>query len=311
MDTGRILTRSIELLWKYKFLLLFGLVMGLTGAGISNGNSNFNLRDAAPFNTGTQLQPVVIGIAVVVGVVLFLLWLVLFFYFRFVSRGALVAAVQEIEGQGAATLQGAWKQGRTYYARLLGLGFLVNVPLALVGILVILVALVPILGLILSAVGSDNSARGIVAALGITGILSICCAVGCLIILTMVIHPLYEFAVRAIVMEDMHVRDGIRRGIARVRAHLGNVVVIYLLLMGARIGWAVVTAIVLVPIALIAALGFVGMLRSDLNALIILGLILLVPLWLLVGALEGIFQTFESNVWTETYLALMEKTEPA
>lgn len=311
MDLGRIFTRSVELLWKFKFLVLFGIVMGLTAGGINGSNSNFNFDNRTPFVTGSAVQPAIIGIAVVVGLVLFVVWAILFFYFRFVSRGALVAAVQEIEGQGTATLRGAWKQGRTYYTRLLGLGLLVNVPFAILAILVVLVALVPILGVVMAATSNGDAPRAIFGALGVTGILAICCAVLCLTVLTVVIHPLYEFAVRAIVMEDLHVRDGIQRGIARVREHLGNVVVVYLLLIAARIGWAIATGIVLLPVGIVVAVAAAGMLRSDLNALIILGLIAIVPLWLLFGAIEGIFQAFESNVWTETYLALTNKTQTA
>ncbi|HZQ08074.1 MAG TPA: hypothetical protein VFD70_15935, partial [Anaerolineae bacterium] len=254
MDVGRIFSRSIELIWKFKFLWLFGFVMALTGGGLG-GNANF--RGTTGFNNPSlnqapQIQPAVIGFAVIVGLVFFLVWLVLFFYFRFVSRGALVSSVRDIEGQGTATLRGAWDEGRRFYSRLLGLGFLVNVPLVLFTILVIIVAFIPLIGLIASSGGQFNDTTGrALATLGITGILAICCGILCVVLVSLVVHPLYEFAVRAIVLEDLHVMDGIRRGIQQARENLGNVIVVYLILIGARLGWGVATAILFIPIGLV------------------------------------------------------------
>src|SRR5581483_3325726 len=105
------------------------------------------------------------------------------------------------------------------------------------------------------------------ATLGITGLLAICCAILCVVLVTLVVHPLYEFAVRAIVLEDMGVTDGIRHGIQQARENLGNVIVVYLILIGARIGWGVATAIVALPIILVLGFIAIGVLRMDLNAL--------------------------------------------
>jgi hypothetical protein len=316
MDTGRIMTRSVEIMWKYKFLWLFGLVMGLTGGGGStSGSGNFNINnrtfDNLPPDSILEIQPALVAIGIVVGLVLMVVVLALFFYFRFVARGALVSAVRDIEEHGNATLHEAWSRGRTFYTRLLGLGFLVNAPLAVFTILIILVAFVPLFGAIISS-GQQGDAPGeLLAGLGITGVFAICCAILCLVIVTFIIHPIYEFAVRAIVLEDLHVREGLRRGYERVRTNLGNVIVLYLLLILGRIGWAIVCTIVLVPILLVLGLIGFGALRQDVNALVVLLLLSLIPLWLLLGALEGIFQLFESNVWTEAYLSLLNKTSTA
>jgi hypothetical protein len=309
MDVGRLFSRSIELLWKFKFLLLFGIVMGLTGGGLQfNYSFNRNSFADSPFRNGFSLEPGVLVIGLCFFLVLVLVWLILFFYFRFVARGALVAAVRDVETQQTPTLRTAWGEGRTFYTRLLGLGFLVNVPLILVSILLVGLALVPALSLILSTRGRVESPTALFSALGIASILGICCAILFIVALSLVVHPLYEFAVRAIVVEDVGVREGLRRGVGQVRAHPGNVLLTYLLLIGARLGWGLVSAIVALPALFISLLAMGGALSIDVNALVILLVILAVPLWLLIGAVEGIFQTFESNVWTEAYLALAETT---
>ena len=312
MEIGRIFSRSLELLWKYKFLWLFGVVMGLTGGSGGGGGNGGNANFRTDMFSNFRVEPTLIALAIIVGIILLVVWAVLFFYFRFVSRGALVAAVRDIEAHGTSTLREAWNQGRTFYTRLLGLGFLVNLPLILFSILIIVLAFIPIISLVISAQGRLNdSPEAIFGLLGVGGILGICCAVLCLVIVTVVIHPLYEFAVRAIVLEDLPVRDGLRRGVERVRENVGNVVVLYLLLMGARLGWALVVAVIAVPTGIVLLLAFGGALRFDLNALILILLIAAIPLWLVFGALEGIFQAFESNVWTEAYLHLLNKPQTA
>lgn len=313
MDIGRILTRSFQILWKHKFLSLFGLVMGLTGGTNVGSNSNYRFGDnnGFSFGQGARVDPVVIGLAIVVGVIILIVALVLFFYFRFVARGALVTAVRDIEANGTSTLREAWREGHKFYTRLLGLGFLVNVPLALFSILLLVIAFAPLISLIVTATqqGGDLS-RFSLASLGITAAIAICFAIICLIVVHFMVHPLYEFAVRAIVLEDLSVMDGLRRGIARAREHVGSVIMIYLALIGARIAWALVAALIAIPFGLVAIIGLATGLRQDLNALIILLLIAAIPLWLVFGAVEGLFQTFESNVWTETYLALQNQDKP-
>lgn len=311
MEIGRIFSRSFELMWKFKFLLLFGLIMGLTAGSGSGGNGNFNMGDNS-FSGGVEIAPAVIVLAAIVGVVFVMVLLALFFYFRFVARGALVAGVREIEAQGATTWREAWQAGRAFYTRLLGLGFVVNVPLALFSVIVILLAFLPLITMLATTGGRfTDSPEALLATLGVGGIFALCCAVLCLVVVNFVIHPLYELAVRAIVLEDLRVIEGIKRGIARARENLGNVVVLYLLLMGARIGWALVTAIVAIPVVIVFALAIFGVLRGDVNAAILFVLAAIVPLWLLFGALEGVFQTFESNVWTEAYLELLNKKQVA
>lgn len=308
MDIGRIFSRSLELLWKLKFLWIFGLVMGLTSGG-GGGNANTNFQTDS-FNTqfgNVQIEPAVIGIAIVFGLVLLILALVLFFYFRFVSRGALVATVRDVEAGGAPALRDAWQHGRTFYTRLLGLGFLVNVPLIFVSICVILAGLIPLFGVLINQGRLDGVRAQDLVPQWIGAALVICCAVLFLILLNFVIHPLYEFAVRAIVLEDMRVVAGLKQGIQRARENLGNVVIVYLLLIGARIGYGILVAIVAIPIGLVLVFGALAILQMNLNALIILGLIVALPLWLLFGAIEGVFQIFESNVWTEAYLSLLNK----
>lgn len=307
MDIGPIFSRSLELMWKYKFLWVFALVMGLTSLGASSPNVSYQFNRADNPLVGFRIEPAVIVIAALLGLALFAAWLLLFFYFRFVSRGALVDTVRAIESQGNPTIRDAWQSGRKFYGRLLGLGVLVNLPLALLSLIVIGIGMVPLIGALVTQTSGNYRGQDL-AGYWISAALALCCAALCVVILGVIIHPLYEMAVRAIVLEDLAIREGLRRGIQRAREQVGSVLVVYMLLIGARFGYGILVAIVTIPIGAFIFLGTFGILRGNWNAIIILGLLAAIPLWLFFGALEGIFQLFESNVWTEAYLAMQRKT---
>ena len=306
MDIGRIFTRSLELMWQYKFLWIFAWVMGLTSGSINSPNfqSQFN-QSNNPFNF--RVEPPLVAFAIIIGAIIALAWLALTFYFRFIARGALVDTARAAEQQAQPTLRAAWQSGRKFYARLLGLGLLVNVPLALGSIVLILLGLTPLLTQIIARRGFGGMAARDFMLYMLATLLPFGCVIACLIILGVVIHPIYEMAVRAIVLEDLPTRQGLRRGIERTRAQSGNVLVVYLLLIGARFGYGMLTALVMVPLSVFGIIGALGIFRDNWNALLVIGLLALIPLWLFVGALEGIFQLFESNVWTEAYLAMNPK----
>lgn len=311
MDIGHLFTRSLELMWRYKFLWLFAFVMGLTSAGVRTPDlaGSFN-RPLNPI-TNFRIEPFVLGLAVVFGAVMLAVWALLVFLFRFIARGAMVDTVRAAEAQTEPTLRDAWQSGRKFYTRLLGLGLLVNAPLALVSVSLILLGLLPFIGVILAQRNADGLGARALAPFWISGFLAFCGALACLAILSVVIHPFYEMAVRAIVVEDLSVRAGVQRGIQRVRAQVGNVLTVYLVLIGARFGYGMVVGLVSIPFGAVIALGVFGLWYDNLNALFLMGLAAAPFLWLFFGALEGVFQLFESNVWTEAYLTMAARDSAA
>lgn len=319
MDVGRIFARSLELTWRYKFLWLLGLIMGLTGSGFgSNGAPNFNFRNdqfrGTPFGDGVpRLDGSLIALLFGVACLFFIVWLVLTFYFRFVARGGLVAAVRNIEEGGTPTLKSTWGEGQKYYARLLGLGLIVNVPLALISSILVLMALSPLLLAVIAALGtgSRDSVGPAIAGSVLLTICAVCCVGIVLLLAHLVIHPLYEFAVRAIVLENKQTIEGIKLGIQRVRENLGSLIGVYLLLIGARIGWTVITALVAIPIVIVIFVAALAAVNAGWGAVLLFAVGVGIPAYLLFGFVEGLFQVFESCVWTEAYLNLPQKQTPA
>ncbi len=323
MDIGRILSRSLEIAWRYKFLWLLGFIMALTGSGGGNPGANNNFRTSVPNGTFPFPSPgrnpfnfprvdtTWIAAIAILALCFFLLFLVLVFYFRFVARGAMVATVRAAESNSHPTLGSSWREGQGYYGRLLGLGLLVNIPLIILTLLLIAVAVLPFLGSILLLINQAQSGvtNGREVAPVISSVLGfivlICCALLCLGIIALVVHPIYEFAVRAIVLENTGTMEGLSRGYRRLRENLGSGMMLYIVLIGSRIGWALVTAIIAIPVFLVFFFALVAMFRTNPAGAIILGLVIGIPLSLLFVFIEGLFQVFESNAWTLGYMSLL------
>lgn len=322
MEIGRILTRSLDLAWRYRVLWVFGFIMGLTGGSAGNAgnfyNYSFNRSDftnrpgsqTPPFVL-PQIPPPVIAVLVAGIACLSIIYLVLMLYFRFVARGSMVCIVRDVEKENVPTLRSAWREGHKYYVRLLGLGFLFYLPFMIITLVVLIAAILPFVGVIVAfarGTGSTQFSNSDFARL-ISGILIsvalFCCSVLCLSLIRLVLHPVYEFSVRAIVLEESKVFEGIVRGYRRLKSKLGSIALLYVMLMGARIGWSLVTGVLAIPfIIILVAIATGGSAVFPIGAVVVLALVVAVPFFLLFAFIEGLFQVFESNAWTEAYLAL-------
>jgi hypothetical protein len=135
------------------------------------------------------------------------------------------------------------------------------------------------------------------------------------------------------VLEGLGVVDSIRAGYLVVRRHLLDVLIMWLIMVGIRIGWAILmvfATLVLIPVALLLVV--VGTALGGLPALLIgwlislfiegpvpwiVGVVIGFPIFaLVVGApwifLGGLMETFKSSTWTLAYreLRALEELEP-
>lgn len=319
MDIGRVIARSLELAWRHKFLWVFGFIMALTGGGGGNNfNYSFNRSNFSSPNVPSPrapVQPEFAGIVLVLiacAACLVLLLLILVLYVRFVSRGALVTSVRDIEKGAKPTLGSAWREGHRYYGRLLGLGFLFFVPLFIFTILILAVSLLPFIGSLIAIFSQVGRAQPtpdqLVPALsGFVGfIVLICCAIICILIVHLIIHPVYEFAVRGIVLEELGTFEGVTRGYRRLRENLGPVALLYLVLIGARIGWYLALTVVSLPLFfVISGIVLAAAATNSAGVIAFIALAIGLPVGLVLVFVAGLFEVFESNAWTEGYLALL------
>jgi hypothetical protein len=327
MDLGRIISRSFEITIRNRALWLFGILLAIFGgdsANLSSG-SNFSTgggrRDERLPNGGLPQLPqvdtntIITILAVVACIVLILILLSIIV--RLVSRGALIGLVQELEAnQTRPTVRRGFNIGFDRFWSLLGVALAVNVPLFLISLLLLLLAAVPLLAALIPLIQAGRAPEQM-AGPAIAGVVSsivlICCVVIFLGLVQLVLLPFYQFFIRACVIGRRGALDSIREGYRLVRANLGNVILLYLVLFGLGIVYFfVVLVLVLILLAIVGGIAVaVGIASQSATPAVIVGILLGIPALLLLLFVGGLYQVFDSTMWTEGYLALASPAAPA
>ena len=302
---GEILTRAWQITWKYKVLWIFGILAGCSqgSGGGSGGGSNSGYR-AGPSDQNLppelknffyQMQDFVgwveanLFLFIAIGVIVFLLLMVLFIFLGTIGRVGLIKGAYEAElGAERLSFGELFSASLPYFWRVFGLSFLIGLafflllmPLVLLGVLTAGIAFMCILPLI------------------------------CLLIpVGMVVSIIIEQANRAIVLEDMSMFDGLKRGFEVARANVGPLLVMALILFGIQLVLGILIALPIFIIVFPSVIAFAaGEAQSFTPLYIALACICLyAPVsWLL----NGILTTYTQSAWTLTYLQVTKKSEPS
>lgn len=292
MDYSGLLRRALEIVTRYPFLILMGVLAALSGGIGGGGNANFNFGDGqqpefrqptmpdmgqfqAPnvdmgsiVRVATVVLPIVLCFALIIGIIL---WAI-----GTIGRGGLVAGVDSIENGGSPTFGDTWRAGWNRAGSLLGISLIPAIP-----------------GLIIFAagVGSFVAAGGLGAIFGGdvgmpvgVGLLSMLGVLACIALpFALVLGLLRTFAERACMIEGLSAIDSYRRGIEVLMANLGNAVILFVI----QIGIGIVVGILLILPGIVAALCF-----------------LLWPLiWLVNGAITAYFSTVWTLAWRQWTVA--------
>lgn len=284
MDHTKILKRAWHILWSYKVLWIFGVILALTTAGVGSGGTSYSVgsgdfqdrqfRDITSddfrrelegglddfardleyafddfedfFGEGIRSSTVDTIIAIGIGLLIFFLLLFLVGRVaRYVSETALIKMVDQYEETGERlTFRKGFRLGWSRTAWRL---FLIN--------LVIDLPVVIVLGFLLILAftplflwGTGVTSVGVVGTVGAIGLFFIW--VLAVIAVSAVLNLLKHFFGRACAIEDLGVIESIRRGFWVVRGNLKDVVLMWLIILGISIGWS----IVMIPVVLLAGL---------------------------------------------------------
>ena len=332
MDHMQVLKRAWETTWRYRALWIFGIILVLTAGG-SGGNgpqatfgdsgsgngdfpppSDFSVPDISPWDMGTLTA---IGIALAC-VVVFMI--VVAAVARYVAETALIRMVDDHEETGdRCSVREGFRIGwsRTAF-RLFLINLLVSLPVALVFILLFALTAAPLL---LWTTGSRPA--GVIGTVATIGLF--CLVLFLAIPVGAVLSLLRNFFWRACTLEELGVIESLSEGFNVVRQHLKDVAIMWLIMVGVKIGWAVaMIAITIVLFPVILLLIVVGGLLGGLPALLVGGLASLflgeavpwilagligLPIFILVVAapwafLGGLMEVFKSSTWTLTYREL-------
>lgn len=306
MDIGSVLSRSWQIIWKHKILWIFGILAGCTNGG---GGGGSGWRGGGGGNGGGQVppqfQPFVrpfenltegqIAIFVTIAILVALVLMVVAVFLGTIGRVGLIRGTQQAEGGSASLVFGELFSGSMpYFWRVFGLGLLV-------GLLVLIVA----------GVFAVFAIIGTAATLGL-GLI-------CLIPLACILVPVLWFvsviveqASIAIVLENLGVMDGLRRGWEVVRLNLGTMIVMALILvLGVGGIGGLIIGLPIVFIVLPAVIGgAVGTNQSVGGGLILAALCFIAYLPVLL-ILNGILRSYIETAWTLTFMRLTSKPAAA
>jgi hypothetical protein len=318
MDFGATISRAIKITWNYKILWILGFLAALgTGGGGSPGGANFTSPQSFgnTFSRGGNLPPwiqqltqhpepliaaasVFACLVVIIGLVLAVVGII--------SRGGLIAGVQQVETEGTTTFGGAWKAGAARFWSLLGLNLLLAIPMIILVVILVVIFAVAFGGIIAAAIatngrGTNNSDAGAIVGLLGGGITVMCCLLCVVVLYGLLTEALTTFGERAIVIEKLGVMASISRAWGIFRANLGNIILLALIMGAITFAISLVTGAialaVLVPTMLPAILelsrgGTPGV------ATIILGVAGVIVGIILGAIVRTLFITFNSTAWT-------------
>jgi len=348
MDPIKILRRAWYILWNYRVLWIFGLILALATAGSFGGNGNNGVRYQSDennqqptpqsmqeffrnlnremeklFNQGIPEIDIsgemlttflwVIGVFIVLMLVAGIIVAIA----RYVSETAVIRMVDEYENTGTKmTVRQGFRIGWSRAAwRLFLINLIVHLPLILMFILFFIAGLI-----MLAIVGNSNITLNPVSIAAMVGLVFF--AIFVVIILSILLNLLRHFFWRVSVLEDAGVRESLRRGFAMVRENWKNVGLMWLVMIGLGIAWAIVSIIaVIITIPLVIVTGIIGAVVAAIPALLLVGIfslflggplpwiaagLFVLPLFFLIAfspwLLLGSWQTvFTSTVWTLTY----------
>jgi hypothetical protein len=341
MDHAKVLKRAWEILWQYRVLWVFGIIVVLCAAG-SSGNPSFNPGgggdgyegpNAAPWTGEWRLEgepfaevvPEILGAwATVAGVILAIIAALCCFaiivtivkvVFLYIGETALIRMVNEYEETGEKrSIREGLRLGWSRTAlRLFVIDLLSRVPGVLIALMLVVLG-VGLLGLMFWV--SDSVVPMILAAVAAIGVGFLAILGG--IVLALGISLVRPLIFRVCAVEGLGVIDSIRVGFDFIKAHLGDTAIMWLIMVGLQIGWGIVMIPVVLFLLLVGGLlaAAAGLSVGGLSSLVfegavpwILGLGVGLPVFILVMApplvfLGGLAEVFKSSVWTLTYREL-------
>jgi len=302
-DFGKVLSRSWQIVWKHKVLWIFGI---LASCARGNGGGNSGGSGDSGYQTGPNGDPSLPGGQVeqameqfgqfinenlwiiIVAVVFIFLLSFIFYALGMMGRIGLIKGTFKVEnGAEALSFGELWSESMPYFWRVFGLNFLIG--------LAVLVLIVPFA---LFAV--------LTAGVGLICLIPLLCV---LIPLSWVLLVIVEQAQAGIVLEDLDMFGGFRRGWEIVKSNPGPIIVMALIL---GIGGAIVGVIVSLPV-IIAVLPLIigygmGTSQESTTPIIIAAACCLLYFPVLLF-LNGVLTAYIQSAWTLTFLQLRKPQE--
>ena len=295
MDPVKILKRAWHILWSYRALWVFGLILALAAGGSSGGSGNSgsswspdeqntyqpeSLPDAIRyineemdklFDQGSQQWDLVNGdLSTVLWMAgIFVLVMVVFgivmTFARYVSETAVIRMVDEYEStETKMTVREGFRIG---WSRTSWRLFLINLITNSLLIIWFIALISSVAGLLISTKG--DPAVSSLLTIGITAVVTIIP----IALLTIALNLLRHFVWRVSALEDLGVNESFSRGWALVRENWKEVGTMWLVMIGLGIAWAIASIILfIVTIPVLIVTFIVGVIVVAIPALLLVSL---------------------------------------
>lgn len=312
MDYGEVLTKAWRIIWKHKVLWIFGILVSC-GQGGGSGNPGGNANTGVQYSgNGGNLPPEmerffwsferffeqieawqVVG--VVAAIILFIILLsLLFLALSTVGRiGLIQGTVQADAGLERLTFSELFESGKPYFWRILIFNFLIG----LAGVLLVILLMLPLLAIAALTFG-----------IGLLCLLPLLCL---LVPVSWVISVIIEQANIAIVVEDLDMLAGLKRGWEVFRQEIGTMIVMALILL---LGGGLVSMLLALPMIFTVfplMMGMMGTAMSDgfgwFGGGVLIAILCFFSYLPFLLILSGILQAYIKSAWTLTYLRVTNK----
>ena len=290
---GEVLTRAWQIVWKHKVLWIFGILAGC-GRGGGGGSGGGQVRGSGdqPFPQLEQFfqqigqwienNPWIVAVLILLVIVLVIVGI----FLGTIGRISLIRGTYQADGGTERLNFGElFSESMPYFWRVFGLSLLI--------FLIALFVFIPLAlgGALFSAV---------TAGIGAICLLPLICL---LIPLLWAFSVVIEQANVAIVLENLSIGDGFRKGWEVVRANVGPILLLTLIIF---IGSGVLGFLIAIPlIAAVAPLIFGA--ANNTTGPIWITVICCALYFPILLVLSGILNAYVQSVWTLTYMRLTAK----
>jgi hypothetical protein len=235
--------------------------------------------------------------------------------FLYVGETALIRMVDDYEktGEKRGVRQGFRLGWSRTALRLFVIDLLTRIPGFVAAFLLLILGAGIFSLMVLVQDGVVLKVIGAVAAIGLAFLVILAA-----IVLSLAISLVRPLIFRVCALGERGVIDSFRVGFNFIKAHLGDTVVMWLIMIGLQIGWAIVMIPIVLfllvvggGVALLAGLSVGGLISLIVEGAVpwIAGFAVGIPLFILIMApplvfLGGLAEVFKSSVWTLTYREL-------
>jgi len=291
---GEVLTRAWQIIWKHKVLWIFGIFAGCGrggggggggaggGGGTGPGNQPFSEFERIFQQIGEWIQDNPWIVAVII--ILVLVLVIVSVFLGTIGRIGLIKGTFRAE-MGAERLNFGelFSDSMPYFWRVFGLSLLIGliallifVPLALFGVLT--------------------------AGIGFLCVLPLICI---LIPVLWAVSVVIEQANAAIVLDNLGIGDGLRKGWDVVRANVGPIILLTLILF---VGSGIIGFIIAIPI-IAAVFPLIFSAATNNPNPIWITVLCCIAYFPILLVLSGILSAYVQSVWTLTYMRLTAKPQ--